>query len=140
MGKKKRADKKRVGKASFKRGGAKKPTSRRTSEASTAAPSSRVAALSDAEEAKPLPAKMFHDFNLTAMQIPSEAYPTASAKGKLSYTVHVQGATIDVLLKKRGFFVKRALPDGKRTTVSWGRFANPGEAWEEVKKVAGIKA
>ncbi|CAE7041495.1 unnamed protein product [Symbiodinium sp. CCMP2592] len=135
------------GKASFKR--PKKSNGARLSEASTAAPSS-VAVSEPAPEGRamvPVPEPnpeanpghhMWMEYDLEKIGIPAEARPTENGRGKHSYTIRMGGATFDILMKKRGYYVKKPVGEGKKGTVSWGNNGGPALAWEKVKKHAGL--
>ena len=76
---------------------------------------------------------------------PAAAMPDWSKtnNGAFSYTVTVQGpngqsGTIDVLLKKSAYFVKKAAAGGKRATCSFRRFGGPAGAWEEAVRQGGF--
>ncbi|OLP92428.1 hypothetical protein AK812_SmicGene25798 [Symbiodinium microadriaticum] len=141
-------------KASFKR-----PKTRgkgRDSDASTAAPSSAAGGVlsvehSEAEQeerlaivpAPALPAEtgddMWHSYDLKALNMPSECRPLGPGRGLHSYTVSLDGATFDVLMKKKGFFVKKPVGEGKKGTISWGCNGGIEAAWLKAKKHAGLK-
>ena len=157
--KKRKADSTEGGKASFKR---PKKSKGRLSETSTSAPSSRSGALVQADDAsscspEPAPAvpdralvavpepaevanpsHMWREYDLEKIGIPAEARPTEAGRGKHSYTIRMGGATFDILMKKRGYYVKKPVGDGKKGTVSWGNSGGPVSAWEKVKKHAGL--
>ena len=79
----------------------------------------------------------FNGFSLR--DFPVEAHPDMTKKhaGKFSYTVYLtaggETGTIDVLLRKRGYYVKKPIGDGRRTTVSFSKFGGPVGAWARVQ-------
>ena len=147
-GKKRKSASEEGGKASFKR--PKKSKGARLSEASTAAPSSAPASVAEpAPEGlamvpvpEPIPdanpSHMWMEYDLEKIGIPAEARPTEAGRGKHSYTIRMRGATFDILMKKRGYYVKKPVGEGKKGTVSWGNNGGPVSAWEKVKKHAGL--
>ena len=142
---------KKAAKASFKRGGkgpSKSKKSRRASASSTAAPSNGEPALvemPDSDEEAEVPKApatecLYKGYDLEKLGIPLEARPSKEGKGAHSYTVHLQGAVFDILMRKRGFYIKKAVGEGKRLTVSWSKHQNVAEAWTTAKAVAGLPA
>ena len=84
------------------------------------------------------PSHMWMEYDLEKIGIPAEARPTEAGRGKHSYTIRMRGATFDILMKKRGYYVKKPVGEGKKGTVSWGNNGGPVSAWEKVKKHAGL--
>ena len=87
----------------------------------------------------------FKGFSLQGF--PEEALPdrTRQHGGSFSYTVFVKGrdngeviGTVDVLLKKAAYYVKKPSPTGRKGTVSFKKCGGPCGAWEEILKVGGF--
>ena len=74
--------------------------------------------------------------------LPRESWPddTRPNRGKHSYTLTYGGASIEVLLQKEAFFVKKVDEDGSGPTgqVTWGRHGGAREAWKIAKQRAGF--
>ncbi|CAK9073155.1 unnamed protein product [Durusdinium trenchii] len=70
----------------------------------------------DAEESAVEGSKLtsFGQYDLEALNIPSEALPLENGtyKGKHSYTLNIQGAVVETLLKNRAFVVKKPIGGG----------------------------
>ena len=81
----------------------------------------------------------FKGFSLEG--IPAEAMPDHSKvhAGAFSYTVYMQPAgTIDVLLKKGAYYIKKAGANGRSATVSFKKHGGRTAAWQEAKWVGGF--
>ena len=142
-------------KASFKRPRGKG----RSSTASTAAPSSSADVLPSeplseaevdtslavvpAEPAEPVAETgnddKWHSYDLKALGMPSECRPKGPGRGLHSYTLCLDGATFDVLMRKKGFYVKKPIGDGKKGTISWACNGGIEAAWLKAKQHAGLK-
>ena len=75
-------------------------------------------------------------------EIPREAYPCTekSNRGKHSYTLSDgNGAVIEVLLAKQGFFIKKVKPgyEGPVGQLTWSKFGGAKDAWETAKQRSG---
>lgn len=75
-----------------------------------------------------------------AMGLPNEALPQKPCRGKYSYTIcSSSGACVDVLLRQRAFWVKRAGGDAElpeKRHFNWNKFGGPAAAWECVALAA----
>lgn len=73
--------------------------------------------------------------------IPEEARPDSTKKnaGKHSYTLAF-GGTVEALLQKEAYFVKKIGPKGTGPAgqVSWAKNDGPVAAWEAAKARAGL--
>ncbi|CAK9005890.1 Uncharacterized protein SCF082_LOCUS8786 [Durusdinium trenchii] len=92
----------------------------------------------DAEESAVEGSKLtsFGQYDLEALNIPSEALPLENGtyKGKHSYTLNIQGAVVETLLKNRAFVVKKPIGGGPGSgQLSW---AKNGLSWtDEIQHV-----
>ena len=144
----KQAKKANTGKASFKRGTKKhssqrKTSSRRSSASTTAPPSSATAILDEdagSDDGQELQKEKleYKGYDLERLEIPMEARPIKAGRGEHSYTIYIDGACFDVLLKKKGFYVKRPVNKGCKKTISWSKHASVAAAWSEAKTCAGL--
>ena len=163
----KRASFKRGAKAkAVKAVAAKKKKSNRLSSASTGAaqstraPSSPAELLEEAEtDESELPANQelpaepefpdepqFKGFSLVGF--PADALPDMSKPhgGAYSYTKHIflrpgdaqAAGTVDILLKKRAFHIKRPAAGGRRATIAFKKHGGPTLAWQEAMRVGGF--
>ena len=69
-------------------------------------------------------------------ELPAAALPQTEKHGELSYTLHAWdgSATLEVLLARRSFYLKKAAPglslEGVSRFVSWANHDSVTEAWE----------
>ena len=75
-------------------------------------------------------------------KLPLEAHPdlTRSNLGVHSYTLTFNQATVEVLLAKQAYFVKKVNATGTGPTgqVSWAKFGGPVDAFQVAKERAGL--
>ena len=142
---KKKTAKAKASKASFRRGAKKgKDKGKRLSDgSSTTVPSGPALsdAASSAGDMAPLEDEprdfMWNGFNLSAMGLPADVRPSGGS-GKQSFTVYLQDGdwSVDVLLKKKAYFVKAPKP--MRGTFAWSKYGGAAEAWNAIKRKAGV--
>ena len=120
-------------KASFKRSGTSKKVAK--------ADEHSVDSLSMAPMS-PEPKSTYGAYSLD--EIPRDAWPNLSRanRGNHSYTLSDgNGAVVEVLLQKRGFFIKKVKDgfEGPQGHVSWGKFENVQKAWDVVRSRSGYR-
>ena len=75
--------------------------------------------------------------------MPQEALPDfdRANQGKHSYTLTFNGATVEVLLQKQAYFIKKCASDAPGPTgqVTWSKCGGPRAAWKTVKERSGFK-
>ena len=149
-GKKKRASFKRGSKRArlmHVSGTAKKA---RSSSGSTAAAASTRAPSEDEDERElevPEPAEEPEFKGYSLRGFPSESLPdwTLPHNGAYSYTkqIYMNGdsnpaGTVDVLLKKGAFYVKKPAPGGAKGTIAFKKSGGPAQAWQKAMIMGGF--
>ena len=78
------------------------------------------------------------------MNIPKEAWPATREHGAKAWTVDIerdgQAAKIQVLMARTSYYIKKTTGGGTvdRHTFTWAAYGGPTNAWEAVKKAAGV--
>ncbi|CAK9081113.1 Retrovirus-related Pol polyprotein from transposon RE1 (Retro element 1) (AtRE1) [Includes: Protease RE1 [Durusdinium trenchii] len=110
---KRSAKKRNKGKASFRRGAQK---ANKTQKAKKGEGADRAAASSEDRDGLPTPAKAgTHSYTVDAR--------VQDPKGNLC------DITVDVLLRAKAYYIKKATPVGRLGQISWKKFGGPHPAW-----------
>ena len=129
-GKKKKAGKDKESKASFKRSSVKKGALKKGTTKVDKGPGDEASSTSST----------YKGYDIT--NLPFEAHPdlTRPNLGGHSYTLTFNQATVEVLLAKQAYFVKKVNATGTGPTgqVSWGKFGGPADAFVVAKGRSGL--